>query len=157
MAVTEVTEQSAAAPAKKAPRSQFAKQQERLAFYLLAPTLILILVVAAWPLYQAVRLSFTNERLGRPGQGEYVGLENYQALLGEFVERPDGSTRFKYDKDFYEAVINTVILTVVAVTLELIVGLGIALVINSKFKAITFKFIEKDPTSVKKKKKRKKK
>jgi trehalose/maltose transport system permease protein len=134
MAVAEATEQPAA-PAKKAAKSQFAKQQERLAYYLLAPTLILIFVVAAWPLYQAVRLSFTNERLGRPGQGEYVGFKNYTALLGEFTERADGSTRFKYDKDFYEAVINTVILTVVAVSLELIVGLGIALVINSKFKA----------------------
>jgi trehalose/maltose transport system permease protein len=117
-----------------APQSQFAKQQQRLAYMLLAPTLILILVVAAWPLYQAVRLSFTNERLGRPGQGEYIGLENYKDLLGSFQERADGSTRFKYDKKFYEAVGNTIFLTVTAVIFETILGLGVALIINSKFK-----------------------
>jgi trehalose/maltose transport system permease protein len=116
------------------PKSQFARQQERLAYYLLAPTLVLILVVAAWPLYQAVKLSFTNERLGKPGQGEFVGLENYQKLLGEFRERPDGTTRFRYDKNFYEAVGNTIFLTVVAVIFETLLGLGIALIINSKFR-----------------------
>jgi trehalose/maltose transport system permease protein len=117
-----------------APQSQFARQQERLAYYLLAPTLILILVVAAWPLYQAVKLSFTNERLGRPGQGEYVGLENYQKLLGEFTERADGSTRFRYDKNFYESVGNTIFLTFAAVIGETLLGLGVALIINSKFR-----------------------
>ena len=117
-----------------APQSEFAKQQQRLAYMLLTPTLIIILIVAAWPLYQAVRLSFTNERLGKPGQGEYVGLENYKDLLGSFQTRPDGSTRFKYDKKFYEAVGNTVFLTVVAVIFETVLGVAVALIINSKFK-----------------------
>ncbi len=120
--------------AKKAPRSRFAKQQERLAYILLAPTLLLILLVAAWPLYQAVALSFTSERLGSPGQGEYIGLENYTDLLGNFRERADGSLRFRYDRNFYQAVSNTVILTLVSVFLETVIGLGIALIINSKFK-----------------------
>lgn len=117
-----------------APQSRFAREQQRLAYMLLAPTLIIILVVAAWPLFQAVRLSFTNERLGKPGQGEYIGLENYTDLLGSFKQRADGSTRFKKDDKFYEAVGNTIFLTVVAVVLETVIGLGVALIINSKFK-----------------------
>ena len=135
MAVAEQASPKAMTVTAKPERSRFAKQQERLAYMLVAPTVILILVVAAWPLYQAVKLSFTDERLGKPGQGEYVGLENYTDLLGSFQTRSDGSVRFKYDKDFYQAVGNTLILTGVAVTLETIVGLGIALVIHSKFKA----------------------
>ncbi len=131
MAVGEVSKQ--VAPAAKLARSQFAKQQERLAYMLLAPTLLLILVVAAWPLYQAVSLSFTDERLGRPGQGEYIGLENYETLLWRYRERSDGSVRIG-DSDFYEAIRNTLILTVVSVILETVIGLIIALVINSKFK-----------------------
>ena len=131
MAVGEISTQ--AAPATNTGRSRFAKQQERLAYILLAPTLILILIVAAWPLYQAVALSFTNERLGRPGQGEYIGLENYENLLWRVRERSDGSVRIG-DNDFYEAVSNTVILTIASVFLELVIGLGVALVINSKFK-----------------------
>ncbi|MCB0193971.1 MAG: sugar ABC transporter permease [Anaerolineae bacterium] len=131
MAVKEEAIQVAPPVPKK--RSKFAKQQERLAYMLVAPTLLLILVVAAWPLYQAVALSFTDERLGRPGQGEFVGLENYKALLWQVRERSDGSVRIG-DSDFYEAVTNTVLLTLVSVALELVLGLGIALVINSKFK-----------------------
>ena len=131
MAAGEATPQ--AAPAVNTGRSRFAKQQERLAYMLVAPTLLLILVVAVWPLYQAVALSFTNERLGRPGQGEYVGLKNYEDLLWRVRERSDGSIRIG-DNDFYEAITNTVILTVVSVALELILGLGVALVINSKFR-----------------------
>lgn len=117
----------------KAPQSKFAKQQERLAFMLLAPTLILIVVVAAWPLYQAIRLSFTDERLGSPGQGEYIGLENYEDLLWRYRTRSDGSARIG-DGDFYQAVRNTIVLTIASVMLETVIGLGIALVINSKFK-----------------------
>lgn len=117
----------------KAPQSKFAKQQERLAFMLLAPTLILIVVVAAWPLYQAIRLSFTDERLGSPGQGEYIGLENYEDLLWRYRTRSDGSARIG-DGDFYQAVRNTIVLTIASVALETVIGLGIALVINSKFK-----------------------
>ncbi len=117
----------------KAPQSKFAKQQERLAFMLLAPTLILIVVVAAWPLYQAIRLSFTDERLGSPGQGEYIGLENYEDLLWRYRTRSDGSARIG-DGDFYQAVRNTIVLTIASVVLETVIGLGIALVINSKFK-----------------------
>lgn len=134
-AVGEATTQ--AAPAAKTGRSKFAKQQERLAYMLVAPTLLLILVVAAWPLYKAVALSFTNERLGRPGQGEYVGLANYETLLWRVRERSDGSIRIG-DSDFYEAVTNTILLTFVSVALELVLGLGIAMVINSKFRGRGF-------------------
>lgn len=133
MAVTE-----APSSARKPARSRFAKQQERLAYLLLAPTLIVVILVAAWPLYQGVRLSFTNERLGKPGQGEYIGLENYTRLLGETVERKDGTSRFRYDKDFYEALRNTVVLAAVSVILETVIGIGVAMVINSKFKARGF-------------------
>jgi trehalose/maltose transport system permease protein len=127
MAVAEATKP------KVPDRSRFAKQQERLAYMLLAPTLVVILLVAAWPLYQAFALSFTNERLGRPGQGEFIGLENYTDLLFNIQERPDGTTRVRYDGDFYLSVRNTIVLTLVSVALETVLGLGIALVINSKF------------------------
>lgn len=120
-------------------RSKFAKQQERLAYILLFPTLLILFLIAAWPLYRAFYMSFTNERLGSPGQEEWVGLENYEKLLlprmrdGEIQYRSDGSIRWG-DSDWWEAVGNTVWLTVVSVILELILGLGIALVISSKFK-----------------------
>lgn len=122
-----------------APRSQFAKQQERLAYMLLAPTLLVILLVAAWPLYKAVSISFTDERLGSPGQSDYIGLENYTELLGPRYDK-EGNIRYDKegkmrwsDKDWWEALGNTLWLTVASVLLETVLGLGIALVINSKF------------------------
>lgn len=117
------------------PQSRFAREQERLAYILLLPTLLVLIFVAAWPLFQTIRLSFTDERLGQPGRGEYIGFENYTDLLGSFRERADGTTRFRYDDNFYEAVGNTVFLTVVAVALETVIGMLFALVINSKFPA----------------------
>ncbi len=120
-------------------RGQLARQQERLAYMLLAPTLLIILTVAAWPLYTAVYTSFTNERLGQPGQEEYIGFENYIDLLGPRYDR-EGNLRYDSegnlrlsDDDWWESLGNTLWLTVVSVLLETILGLGIALVINSKF------------------------
>ena len=47
-------------------------------YFLLAPSLIFILVIVAWPLIETFRLSLTDARLG----GEsYIGFENYQELL----------------------------------------------------------------------------
>jgi len=119
----------------KAPQGKFARQQEQLAYILLAPTLIVILLVAAWPLYKAVSLSFTSERLGKPGQGEYIGFENYTKLLGTKIRNEkDGSTSTRAsDKNWWESLSNTVVLTFLSVVLELIAGLFIAMVINSKF------------------------
>lgn len=125
------------------PTSTLAKQQERLAIFLLLPTMLLIITVAAWPLYKAVAISFTDERLGKPGESEFVGLENYYELLlprmrdGEIQYRSDGSIRWG-DGDWWESVGNTLWLTFVSVILETVLGLGIAMVINSKFKGRGF-------------------
>jgi trehalose/maltose transport system permease protein len=112
-------------------RTPLSKQRERTAYLMLVPTLAVILVIAAWPLGHALRLSFTNERLGRPGQGEYVGWKNYTDLLGSTVTRTDGTSRWKYDQNFYQATQNTLLLTGVAVTLEMGLGIGIALAVNA--------------------------
>jgi multiple sugar transport system permease protein len=48
------------------------------AWFLVAPALIFIAVIVAWPLVETVRLSFTNASLA----GEtYIGLDNYRALF----------------------------------------------------------------------------
>jgi len=127
-----------------APKSQLGKQQEQLAWMLLAPTIIIMLVVAAWPLYKAVSISFTNERLGKPGQSEYVGLENYTKILlpkfdkeGAISRKSNGDIRWG-DGDWWSAVSNTLWLTFVSVILETVLGLGIALVLHSKFKGRGF-------------------
>ncbi|MDM8531474.1 sugar ABC transporter permease [Anaerolineales bacterium HSG25] len=127
-----------------APKSQLGKQQEQLAWMLLAPTILIMLIVAAWPLYKAVSISFTNERLGKPGQSEYVGLENYTKILlpkfdddGSISRKSNGDIRWG-DDDWWDSVSNTLWLTFISVILETVLGLGIALVLHSKFKGRGF-------------------
>ena len=66
-------------PAKMAQTRTFRLGQGWFAFLLIAPAMIFIAVIVAWPLFETFRLSFTDARLG----GEnYVGLANYSKLAG---------------------------------------------------------------------------
>ncbi|MCL4861211.1 MAG: sugar ABC transporter permease [Caldilineaceae bacterium] len=99
--------------------TEMAKRQERMAYFFLLPTVIVVLAVAFYPLFNTFYVTFFDARLGSSRAWEFVGLENYARLLT--------------DVRWWEAVWNTVKFTVASVTLELVLGLGIALVVNSKF------------------------
>lgn len=103
-----------------APQASWAKGRERLAWLMVLPSLLIVAAVALYPLAQSFRLSFTNARLASSRAVENVGLKNYQYL---------------WDSDnFRIAFQNTVKFTVVSVGLELVLGIVIALIINSQFK-----------------------
>lgn len=107
------------APAKRETMSAAAKRQERLAYLFLIPTIVVVIGVAFYPLANTIYATFFDARLGSSRAWEFVGLRNYQNLLT--------------DPRWWQAVWNTVRFTVVSVSLELVLGLGIALVVNSKF------------------------
>jgi trehalose/maltose transport system permease protein len=86
----------------------------------LAPSLLVLVVVALYPLYQTFHLSFTDSWAGDPEPGRWIGLGNYRELLGE--------------RDFWDATRNTVLFTVISVGLEFLLGLAIALIINANFR-----------------------
>jgi trehalose/maltose transport system permease protein len=104
---------------KQAPRSDTAKRQERIAYLFLLPSLIIVLAVAFYPLFNTVYVTFFDAKLGSAKAWEYVGLKNYTRLLS--------------DVKWWNAVLNTVKFAVASVTLELLLGMGIALVVNSHF------------------------
>jgi trehalose/maltose transport system permease protein len=116
--------QTAARPIKvsDAPQSSWAKARERLAWTLVAPSILVVAIVAFYPLAQSIRLSFTNARLaGEPRGGErYIGFNNYDFLLNS--------------DEFIRAFRNTVTFTVSSVAAETILGIIVALIINSQFK-----------------------
>lgn len=95
-------------------------REERLAWAMLIPTMLVVILVAFYPLFQTFANSFTDARMGSARAPNGVGLANYARLLT--------------DQNFWAAVRNTLYFTVVSVLLELILGLVIALVINSRFK-----------------------
>lgn len=105
---------------EEAPKSSWAKSRERLAWILIAPSLLVVIGVAIYPLFEAFRLSFTNTRLGNSRPATYVGLDNYRYLWN--------------DHQFIVSIWHTIEFTVLSVALETILGMGIALIIHSNFK-----------------------
>ncbi len=111
---------SAGVKLSDAPQSSWARARERLAWLLVAPSLLVVAIVAVYPLFQTFRLSFTNARLASSREVEYIGFTNYQRLFE--------------DSQFISALWHTIIFTVSSVAAETILGMVIALVIHSNFK-----------------------
>ena len=101
------------------PTSSWNKARERLAWILVAPSVLVVAVVALFPLFQSFRYSFTNARFGSAREVEYVGFRNYQRLFS--------------DDTFISALGHTVTFTVASVAIETLLGIAIALIINSNF------------------------
>jgi trehalose/maltose transport system permease protein len=61
--------------------SDLAKQEQRLAYWLLAPTFLILLAIAIYPLFSVFFYSFTNETFASAVPTDIVGLDNYRNLL----------------------------------------------------------------------------
>lgn len=72
---------SAASATKKSGKSDLAKREERLAYWLLVPTLIVLFLIAFYPLGSVFYNSLTDREFASGQQPEFVGLENYVQLL----------------------------------------------------------------------------
>jgi trehalose/maltose transport system permease protein len=94
--------------------------QTRTAWLLLLPTIIVVIAVAMVPLGQTIYYSFTNAKLASVKPTEFVGLTNYRFLI--------------HDTLFRHAIWITVKFSVITVVFEFLLGIIIALVVNSSFK-----------------------
>ncbi len=84
---------------------------------LILPTIIVLTCVVFLPLLISLWTSFTPFKLTKPDTlYRFVGLRNYERLIGDY--------------DFWVAFGRTVLFLTIALNLELIFGLGIALLIN---------------------------
>lgn len=66
---------------KKSGTSELARSEERTAFWLLLPTLAVILLIAIYPLSQVFYSSFTNARFASEQETQFIGFRNYRNLL----------------------------------------------------------------------------
>jgi trehalose/maltose transport system permease protein len=97
------------------------QRQVRLAWLMLSPALLVVAFVALYPLGVTIYQSFTNEQfLSGIEPTQWVGLENYRDLI--------------HDTIFRNSVWVTIKFTLITVTFEFVLGLIIALVVNSNFK-----------------------
>ncbi|MBA2954090.1 ABC transporter permease subunit [Nocardioides sp. MAH-18] len=92
------------------------RAENRLGQRLVLPAVIVMLVVTAWPMFQALYLSLFRYRLTSPDDKEFVGLSNYGTVLT--------------DPLFWQDTVNTVIIMVVTVGVELVIGFVFALVMH---------------------------
>lgn len=91
----------------------------RLSFLFVSPTLLILLFIAVYPLIWSLTASFTDRTLSQSGDISYVGTDNYQELLTE--DRP------------WERFIVTGQIVGFSVLFELVLGFGIAMLLNRKF------------------------
>jgi len=101
----------------------------RQAIWFLLPALIAIAVVAGYPLLRTIYFSMHEANLTSPEQAKYVGFTNFYGTGDEGVK-----FGFLTDPKWWSAVKNTLLFTVVSVALETVLGMVIALVVNSAFK-----------------------
>src|SRR3954451_19584538 len=105
-------------PARRRRRSGLSER--RLAAAMLSPSLIVIALVAAYPIGYAIWLSLNQYSVRVPGLSRFVGLGNYSDALSS--------------PEFWSAFRNTMIFTVASVTLELMLGLAMAVAMHQAFK-----------------------
>jgi trehalose/maltose transport system permease protein len=115
---------SVATPAptpRRRRRTKLHRRQARFAWLLLIPALAAVSFVALYPLGKTVYQSFTNQEfLAGISPTEWVGLQNYRDLW--------------HDPDFRHSIWVTIKFTLITVSFEFVLGMIIALVVNSSFK-----------------------
>lgn len=99
--------------------SKATRRRWLLAYLLVAPVLIWRLATSAYPFVETVRLSFRDNSAIRRTD-EFIGLANYRTMLD--------------DPDVHAAISFTIFFTVVSVTLQLVLGLGLAELLNREFR-----------------------
>jgi trehalose/maltose transport system permease protein len=100
--------------------SRLTRQRVRYAWLFMAPMLAVLALVAGWPLLRTMWFGFTDASLADLSGAEFVGFLNYYYLL--------------QDPDWWNAVWNTLVFTAISLTVETILGLGIALALDAHFR-----------------------
>jgi trehalose/maltose transport system permease protein len=102
-------------------RTKLQRRQTRLGWLMLLPALAAVSFVALFPLGKTIYQSFTNEEfLAGIEPTKWVGLQNYRDLW--------------HDTIFRDSIVETVKFTLITVSFEFVLGLIIALVVNSNFR-----------------------
>lgn len=100
-------------------RSQLTAERVRAAWLFLVPMLIVLALVAGWPLLRTIWFSLTDARLTNLAAWSFIGFENYRWLLADPI--------------WWNSVWNTFFFAIISVALETVLGMIIALAVNRSF------------------------
>jgi multiple sugar transport system permease protein len=104
-------------------RARFWQREAPLAYLFMVPGLLILLLFMAYPFFLGIYLSLTDKMVGFPDYN-FVGLDNFRTLLNDPI--------------FHRTVANTFIYSFVTVPFKLLLGLGLALVLNQRFRFSRF-------------------
>lgn len=155
--------------------SELTRQRVRSAWMFLAPMLLVLALVAGWPLIQTFYFSLTNKTLDATQEAQFIGFDNYlfygpnrnnwdEELGGYFVFLEESNTALVYDPatdaftnldtgepyegevdrelffnwqgilvdpTWWRSVYNTLYFAIISVSLEVVLGIIVALVLNA--------------------------
>jgi len=101
---------------------RLSRNRTRTAWLFLTPMLVVLALVAAWPLLRTIWLGLTDANLLHLDDSKWVGLDNYTGKGG-----------LLHDKVWWSAVRNTLWFTLLTVSIETVLGTVIALVLTRTF------------------------
>jgi trehalose/maltose transport system permease protein len=102
------------------PLTALQRKQVHTGYWFLAPAMLIVCAISIYPLLRTFYTSLTDVRMASGREPQFVGFANYADLLGR--------------RTFWEAMRHTVLFTVCSVSLEMLLGLAIALIVNSGFR-----------------------
>ncbi len=96
------------------------ERERRTGWFLTIPALVILALVFAYPILRAFWQSLFAQNLGNQLNPEFIGLTNFG--------------RMAQDSRFWRTMLNSAVFTFASVLFELILGMGIALVLNQQFR-----------------------
>ncbi|KJJ75695.1 sugar ABC transporter permease [Clostridium sp. FS41] len=94
-----------------------------IAWLLVTPSLIFMLIFTVWPVFRSIYLSMTKYKLGMKAP-DFIGLENYISLAGSSL--------------FWKVMGNTLYFALITIIPSMVVGLFLAAIVNRKSRATGF-------------------
>ena len=111
------------------------KNRTRIAWTFLVPTLVLMALVAGWPLARSIWFSLTDTNINDISASRFVGLSNYFGEFGLFFNK--NNTEGFWAGDWGVSIANTFKFAIVSVVLETLAGLAVAMLLNQEFRGRT--------------------
>jgi multiple sugar transport system permease protein/N,N'-diacetylchitobiose transport system permease protein len=96
----------------------------QFSWLIIAPAIVIVFGIVLFPLLQTFLYSLKDMDLTSANQGEFVGLSNYAATLS--------------DPHFWQTVGRTAYFSIVSISLEIVLGMLIALLLNEDIRGKTF-------------------
>jgi multiple sugar transport system permease protein len=103
-------------PTRPKHLSDRTRAERRLALYLVAPAVIVMIAVTVFPIVDTIILSLQRASLDAPGQNAFIGFDNYGYVFSAHL--------------FWMDLIHTAVITVISVTIEFILGMLLALAMH---------------------------